>query len=134
MIYILILAAARAAAVCVFRFTRSGKYAEKLKPAGVFLVRAFAVCMMLELLVFNFNAAHLLGGSYPRKTLALQDAYTENFDASTGRNPGSGRTVLEFTGLNTPVRNKLFKRNPCDFTANRVKRRKSNGFRSIVYY
>ena len=45
----------------------------------------------------------MLGGSYPRKTLALQDAYTENFDASTGRNPGSGRTVLEFTGLNTPV-------------------------------
>ena len=103
MIYILILAAALAAAVCVFRFTRSGKYAEKLKPAGVFLVRAFAVCMMLELLVFNFNAAHLLGGSYPRKTLDLQHAYTENFDASTGRNPGSGRTVLEFTGLNTPV-------------------------------
>ncbi|MBR3446583.1 MAG: hypothetical protein IKH27_02100 [Oscillospiraceae bacterium] len=103
MIYILILAAALAAAVCVFRFTRSGKYAEKLKPAGVFLVRAFAVCMMLELLVFNFNAAHLLGGSYPRKTLDLQRAYTENFDASTGRNPGTGRTVLEFTGLNTPV-------------------------------
>ncbi|MBP0967441.1 MAG: hypothetical protein J5722_07395 [Oscillospiraceae bacterium] len=102
-LYILILVIALAAAASVFRLTRSGKYAEKLRPAGVFLVRALTVCVMLELFVFNFHAAHLLGGNYPRKTLSLQNAYTENFDAASGHNPESGRTVLEFTDLNTPV-------------------------------
>ena len=103
MIYIILLIIAIAAAAAVFRLTRSGKYAEKLRPAGVFLSRAFAVCLILELGVFNFNAAHLLGGNYPRKTLDLQTAYTENFDAANGCNQQAGHTVLEFTGLDTPV-------------------------------
>ena len=102
-LYILLCVIAVTAAVFAFRFTRSGKYAEKLRPAGVFLVRAFTVCLVLELAVFNFHAVHLAGGHYPRKTLDLQTAYTENFDAASGRNAGSGRTVLEFQGVNAPV-------------------------------
>ena len=102
-LYLLLCIIALAAAVGVFRITRSGKYAEKLRPAGVFLVRAFAACLVLELCVFNFNAAHLIGGHYPHQTLDLNAAYTENFDSASGCNQQPGRTVLEFNRLNTPV-------------------------------
>ena len=103
-LYILLLAAAGAAAFFIFRNTRADRLAgKKYADAIAFLLRSFTVCLLIEMFVFNFNATHLFGHSYPRQTLDPHSAYTENFDADTGCNTGAGTTVLEFHNINVPV-------------------------------
>ena len=53
--------------------------------------------------------------------------------ASTSRRAFS-TISLNPCGMDTPVRNQPFKRNPCDFPAYRVKAGQSNCFRCVVNY
>ena len=79
------------------------KIPEKFEKLVNFSIRSLTVCLVLELFVFNFNSTHLFLGDYPEKTLDLSTAVTENFDLSSGNNIESGRSSIEFKGLNTPV-------------------------------
>lgn len=79
------------------------KIPEKFKGTTRFSVRALAVCTLLELLVFNFNSAHLSFGDYKKKILDMNTATVENFDINTGKNIADGTFSIEFKGINMPV-------------------------------
>lgn len=81
----------------------SKKIPEKLKGTSRFSIRALAVCTLLELLVFNFNSAHLSFGDYSETILDYNNATVENFDINTGKNIAGGTSFLEFKGINMPV-------------------------------
>lgn len=68
-----------------------------------FTLRALTVSLALELFVFNFNSAHLLGGEYPQKQLDFSTAVTENFDISSGKNVSEGYSFMEWKGIDIPV-------------------------------
>lgn len=72
-------------------------------PGFAFALRALTVSLALELFVFNFNSAHLLGGDYSQKQLDFNTAVTENFDVTSGKNIAEGNSVLEWKGVNIPV-------------------------------
>lgn len=85
------------------------KIPEKFAKTTRFSVRALAVCTLLELLVFNFNSAHLSFGDYTETGLDINTATVENFDTAAGTNIESGTSSIEFKGINMPVGTVSFK-------------------------
>lgn len=66
-----------------------------------FFLRSVTVCLIAELLVFNFNSAHLFGDNYQIMELPAENASTVNF--SDGKNSGEGYSSIEFKNINMPV-------------------------------
>ena len=79
------------------------KLPEKFAKTTRFSVRALTVCTLLELLVFNFNSAHLSFSDYTETVLDINTATVENFDTAAGTNIESGTSSIEFKGINMPV-------------------------------
>lgn len=76
---------------------------ERFARVARFTLRSLAVCVALELFVFNFHSTHLFFGTYPAKTLDPATAVSTNFNADTLTNAGAGTATLEFADLNIPV-------------------------------
>lgn len=96
-----VLAAALASTVILF-FARRIRNKE-MERAVCFGVRAFMVCAMLELFVFNLNSAHLIKGGYTLHDLDFSQAYITGIDDESGANAGQEDVVFEFTDINEPV-------------------------------
>ena len=79
--------------------SKCGKFAEH----AAFAIRALAVCLFLEIFVFNLNMTHLYFGDYPHRVLDMTTAQTQNYNAVSKMNPENGHSVITFEGLNTPV-------------------------------
>lgn len=93
-LYIIISAVTLGVTVAVFIFTGRIKNNKAAIKAACFGIRAFMVCTVLEVMIFNLNAIHLAGGSYKEHELDLLEAVTEN---------GENRIIYEFTDMNEPV-------------------------------
>ena len=96
-----VLAVSAAAAAVLFLSGRI-KNTEVVK-AVRFGVKAFMLCAMLEIFLFNLNSAHLIGGGYVERDLDFASAKITGVDEETGVNSGTRDAVYEFTDINEPV-------------------------------